>query len=857
MLQCIEHPGCSVDQDLGSDTAWNRRLGQLQADLCRLAITAHSTPQFLCEAAEVVRESLHLESVGMWTQEEAGGAFRAATVAGDAEVIRCLVDHDHDPAGILDPARFVARLHRRWKQRRPANHAEHGLTMLAAPLLGAGESGGAIAVCSRKADIEQLECAIEAVAGELSELLEPVRRVAANRESARMGDAMLRFASEAVIVADRSGNCARWNSAAESIFGWAACDVLGKPLSIVAPRSRDEFWTVYRRCVSEGSTARLHAHGQRWDGTPLSLAVHLAPMLDQQLGTSEVLLLVTDETHFVTMEQQLRLELEASTILARSESFHAAGPQLASLIGRRLESRFVDIWERPKDGCDWRIVAAWPSDAKSPQQSARQCRVEVELLALATRTREVLSLDADGSVIGQGGALSGEQAAGLHRLVVPVLTRDDCPVVLILGNPNQGGPHAALHRTLVSLAEKVSEAVARDRMKQLLRESEESLRQTRKMEAIGMLAGGIAHDFNNLLTVVLGNCELMLESDELESQAREFLGEIQTAGMRAASLTRQLLMFSRKRAPLPGLIDVRRQIRESCGMLKRVVGEQVVIETRIAPETYPIHMDPIELEQILLNLVVNARDAMPHGGNVTISTANVTLRARDVTHRQGVQPGDYIVVSVADNGGGMDEKTRARIFEPFFTTKDPGRGTGMGLATVYGIVSRCRGFIDVESRLGSGTRFAIVLPRAAIGIAPRQISDRPTEDPRGSETILVVEDEEVLRNLIRRILEVHGYTVLSATSGAAALQELEDNAAIDLVLSDVVMPELGGFALAGRMTAAGRKTPILLMSGYPDVAESERATDAEYPILAKPFTSDVLVRAVRDALNSRPVPLRS
>jgi CheY-like chemotaxis protein len=288
-------------------------------------------------------------------------------------------------------------------------------------------------------------------------------------------------------------------------------------------------------------------------------------------------------------------------------------------------------------------------------------------------------------------------------------------------------------------------------------------------------------------------------------------------------------------------------------MLQRVVGEHVVIETEILPETHHVHMDAVEIEQVLLNLCVNARDAMPEGGRIRISTANVTLRARDVTHRQGVQPGEFVAVSVIDGGCGMDEKTKARIFEPFFTTKDLNKGTGMGLATVYGIVQRSRGFIEVDSEPGRGTCFTIYLPRASVGIAPRQVTDRPEVDPRGTETILVVEDEEVLRNLVRRILEVHGYTVITVNSGDEACQVLEQQKVEpDLVLSDVVMPGLSGVNLARRLQDRGSKLPVLLMSGYPDLADEQPAAIAG-EILCKPFTSEMLVRAVRQALNSSPV----
>jgi signal transduction histidine kinase/ActR/RegA family two-component response regulator len=437
-------------------------------------------------------------------------------------------------------------------------------------------------------------------------------------------------------------------------------------------------------------------------------------------------------------------------------------------------------------------------------------------------------------------------------IAVPIRADDEIQSVLVFYGEDIPEQDEQLNRTLCSIAEQIGQAVARERMSETLQKTEEVLRQTRKMEAIGMLAGGIAHDFNNLLMVILGNCELLLDGLVAQAQYPELVGEIRAAGERAASLTRQLLTFSRKRAAEPEVLNVNQLLADVDRMLQRVVGETIRIETGLAADTYPVRMDRVELEQVLLNLAANARDAMPTGGKLTITTANAALGLKAVTPYPDVQPGEFVVLSVADTGCGMDEQTRSRAFEPFFTTKGVEKGTGLGLATVYGIIRRSRGIVQLDSAPGVGTRFTIYLPRCAIGITPRQIDERPADDPRGSETVLVVEDEDVLRRLVQRILEVHGYTVHAASNGPAALGFLRRSAGtVDLLLTDVVMPQMSGIQLVAEARRLRADLPVLFMSGYPDLADPSGNGIPRGPeLLCKPFTSDALARAVRKALDS-------
>jgi len=379
---------------------------------------------------------------------------------------------------------------------------------------------------------------------------------------------------------------------------------------------------------------------------------------------------------------------------------------------------------------------------------------------------------------------------------------------------------------------------------------EAELRQAHKMEAIGRLAGGVAHDFNNLLTVINGHCELLHE-EAGSAAVREHVAVIHDAGQRGALLTGQLLAFSRKAVVEPTLLDVNAAVQGAVRMLRRVVGEDVQLETALTAAA-PVLIDPGQLEQILVNLVVNARDAMPDGGRLSIATRCQALPEAGRSMPVDLPPGPYIALSVADTGVGMSDDVQSHIFEPFFTSKPEGKGTGLGLATVYGIVKQAGGAIAVESAPGRGTTIRIVLP--AVVTATPGAGVPPTPAPaRGTETLLIVEDEAEVRRLIGAGLQAHGYRVLLAASGAEALVLLQAHAAeVDLLVTDVVMPGLGGRALADAARALRPGLPVVYMSGYmnDDVVRQGVASAAD-AFLAKPFVPSTLARKVRDVLDGR------
>ncbi|MEW6542806.1 MAG: ATP-binding protein [Nitrospirota bacterium] len=396
-------------------------------------------------------------------------------------------------------------------------------------------------------------------------------------------------------------------------------------------------------------------------------------------------------------------------------------------------------------------------------------------------------------------------------------------------------------------------AIERRQAEESLRLSEESLRQAQKMEAVGKLAGGIAHDFNNLLTVIIGYSETLLRKLIPKDPLRRSAEQIRQAAERATSLTNQLLAFSRKQVLQPKVLDLNLLVTNMETMLRRLIGEHIKMVSSLCPELWLVQADPGQLEQVILNLALNARDAMEQGGQLTIHTDNVELDARYDHPHGSMPPGPYVKLAVSDTGCGMSPETQARLFEPFFTTKGPGKGTGMGLATVYGIVRQSNGGIVVTSAPGQGSTFTIYLPRAEGTPATFSSGPEIEEAPSGLETVLLVEDEDGVRTLAREVLEESGYTVLEAANGFEAMAISERCAGpIHLLITDVVMPGMSGRELAQRFEVVRPEAKVLFISGYTDDAIGHHGIlDQATAFLQKPFTPAAILKKVRETLVGR------
>jgi PAS domain S-box-containing protein len=434
-------------------------------------------------------------------------------------------------------------------------------------------------------------------------------------------------------------------------------------------------------------------------------------------------------------------------------------------------------------------------------------------------------------------------------MFVPIRNKNDVIGILSIQSYKPNAYDEADLTVLQSLADQCGAALERIGAQQELRRTEAQLRQAQKMEAVGRLAGGIAHDFNNLLTTILGTSDLLLEELPEQKRWREDVEEIRKAGDRAASLTRQLLAFSRKQVIEAAALNLNETVSSVSSMLRRLIGEDIELVTRLDPDLGMIRADSGQVEQVLMNLAVNARDAMPKGGALVIETMNTQVEG-DKDAGPGIPPGSYVMLAVSDNGIGMDAEVQSHIFEPFFTTKEQGKGTGLGLATVYGIVRQSGGYVAVSSALGVGATFKIYLPRVKDVPEPKVT---PRVSPRGgTETILVAEDEPAVRNLARRVLESHGYSVIAASGGEEALAMSRGfDGRIHLLLTDVIMPGMSGPQLADRIASEREDARVLFMSGYTDTAISHHGVlEPGIWYLQKPFSPVGLAEKVREVLDS-------
>ena len=447
-----------------------------------------------------------------------------------------------------------------------------------------------------------------------------------------------------------------------------------------------------------------------------------------------------------------------------------------------------------------------------------------------------------------------ESGRDLPFILVSAVVSEETAVAAMKAGAHDFIMKRKLARLAPAIARELREAqsrVARKAAEEALRQSEEQLRQAQKLEAVGRLAAGVAHDFNNILTVITGHSELLLRQLSAEDPRRKNAEQIEKSAYMAAALTRQLLTFSRKQVIEPRVLNLNAVIVTIEKMLRRLIGEDIEFRTLLDSAAAYIKADPGQIEQVIMNLAVNARDAMPSGGKLTITTANTTLDKNHLKNFPDLCAGDYVMIAIADTGTGMSEEVKAHLFEPFFTTKPPGKGTGLGLATCFGIVKQNTGLINVHSELGRGTTFNLYFPRVETALEPPPVRVIPTEAAGGSETVLLVEDEPVLRGLAVATLREKGYRVLEAVNGEEALRMArQHDGKIDLLLTDVVMPVMGGKEMADALRTSHPDTKVLFTSGYTkDALGHEGVVRPGIVFLQKPYMTAALTRKVREALD--------
>jgi two-component system, cell cycle sensor histidine kinase and response regulator CckA len=620
----------------------------------------------------------------------------------------------------------------------------------------------------------------------------------------------------------------------------------------------------------------IHDHDRILYVNPAAIDLIGAERPDQIVGRP-LLDFVPAELHPVVAERRELLE-SGARFASLSEQ------KVIRLDGQTIDVEVVAIPIRFRRGGAVQVIIRDVSARKRAEAGLRASQERFRLLTENVRDYAIVMLDADGHIVSwNSGAerLTGFRADEATRVPFTALFGED-------GGDDGGaatrGPsildRAAVHgrceedgwrlrkdgtrfwasvavtalfdpdRTVVGYAAIVRDLTERREAEAALRRSEDHLRQAQKMEGIGRLAGGIAHDFNNLLTAIQGHAQFLLEDLEQGSSPYGDAEEIKRAADRASALTRQLLAFSRKQVLQPQLLDVNHVIREMQKLLRRVIREDIEVFTTLDPEVHPVLADAGQLEQVVMNLAVNARDAMPGGGSFTIQTANVRVDRTTGSAGLVVAPGEYVQLSVSDTGVGMDRETQAKIFEPFFTTKPEGQGTGLGLATVYGIVKQWNGTISVYSEPGRGTTFRILAPRGSA--AGERRAPAASEMAHGWEAVLLVEDDTALRGLASKTLQDRGYSVLESGSAEEALRlAAEYDGPIDLVLTDIILPDMSGRRLADSIRSLHPGTKLLFMSGFTasDVVR-QGLIDADAAFIEKPYGPEKLAGKVREVLDT-------
>jgi len=624
--------------------------------------------------------------------------------------------------------------------------------------------------------------------------------------------AILESALDAVVTIDAGGVITGWSTQAESMFGWSKSEAVGQVLSsiVIPPQHREAHGRGLERFLATGEgpilRRRIEITALRKDGHEFPVELSVSPV---RLG---------DTWEFSAFVRDLSERKRTEAALRESE------------VGYRtlVERAPVGIYRSSAEGKFLSVNAALVRilGYDSPEE-VQQLDMARDVYADSAERQRLLDRDS------YTDREYDEVEATWKRRDGLLLT-----VQLSVRAERSATTGIAYYETIV-----------RDVTEQ--RRLQEQLLQSQKMEAVGRLAGGVAHDFNNLLTVIISYTDLLLEDLGRDDPKREDVAAVRKAAEGAAALTHQLLAFSRKQVLQPKVLDVNATVATTEKLLRRLIGEDIQLVAKLASGLGRVKADPGQIEQVIMNLAVNARDAMPAGGQLTIETANVEMDEAYVRGHPLAQPGRYVMLAVSDTGIGMDEETKAHIFEPFFTTKEMGKGTGLGLATVYGIVKQSGGFIWLYSEPGQGTSFKIYMPRVDES-AERATPAAAETLPRGTETVLVVEDAPAVRAVTRQVLERQGYTVLEAPSGEAALVlATKHQGPIQLLLTDVVMPGVSGRQLAELLAPLRPDMLVLYTSGYTDDSVvRHRVLESGIAYLQKPFTPDGLARKVREVLDS-------
>ncbi|MBS3917807.1 MAG: PAS domain S-box protein [Deltaproteobacteria bacterium] len=633
------------------------------------------------------------------------------------------------------------------------------------------------------------------------------------RKSEEFQRAMVVCSPVALYSLDPDGNVLTWNASAERVFGWAAEEVVGKPLPIVPGDKQEEFREICRRVMLGQTFSNLETIRRKKDGTRLNVSLSTAPILDAEGNVIGIMSGLVDITESKRADEKLK----------------------------ESEERYRKFFDEDLTG----------DFISTPEGKILLCNPAFANILGFKSVDEALETSGSSLYFKESEWHKFLQLLGENKRLVNYeekLIRNDGEKINVIENvigtfDGQG--------KLIEIKGYIFDITERKRAEEERKTLEGQLHQSQKMEGIGRLAGGIAHDFNNVLTIIKGYSQLSLIDLKKGDPLIDNIEQIQKATDRAVDLTRQLLAFSRRQVMEMKVVDLNTIIRDLGKMLLRIIGEDIELVTFLADSLGRVKVDPGQMEQVIVNLTVNARDAMPSGGKLTIETANVELDEKYARNHVAVKTGRYVMLSVSDTGTGITPEVKERIFEPFYTTKEKGKGTGLGLSTVYGIVKQSGGNIWVYSEPGKGTTFKIYLPRVDEPLEEIKGKEELEEIPHGHETVLVVEDEEEVRKLAVKVLQKQGYQVLDAPNAGIALLLFKQHVGeIHLILTDVVMPQMSGPDLVKHLAPLPPVTKVLYMSGYTDNAIVHHGVLEEgMNFIQKPFSPDILARKVREALD--------
>ena len=690
-------------------------------------------------------------------------------------------------------------------------------------------------------------------------------------ERRRYLERVLAAAPDAIVTLDAQRRIAEWNPGAERLFGYSREEAIGCDLDalISPPEVYDEAVGYTQWVMSGQELPPVEIVRRRQDGSPVDAIMAGSPIIveNQLVG---VVAVYTDISERKRAEHLLQALNEAALAVEQAlaqEQIYSAVEQEFKKLGFACAILLTD----PDRTC------LWPKHY-SYETTAVKAAEKLMGIKAGEWSISIDAVDVFRQVVREGKTVLVEGDDGLRQVLPRPFQRFTRAIVKILQVPKSIAAPLFVEDEVIGVLSVQSEDLTTDdipaitafahqvsaawRKAKLLQDLEASLEelkrtqaqflQAQKMEAVGRLAGGVAHDFNNTLTIIHLSLQFLKRQLHSEDPLWEYVRQIEEASDRAGNLTKQLLSFSRREIVQPRVVNLNQVVVDLSRMMQRLIGEDIELVTCLADELWPVYLDPTQIDQVLINLVVNARDAMPNGGRLTIETANVLIDQAGVATGVDVQPGEYVQLIIRDTGVGIDATVQEHIFEPFFTTKEREHGTGLGLSTVFGIVKQNNGDITVHSAVGKGATFTIYLPRSRETEHTPGPQIKPAGPLQGTETILVVEDEVAVRNLAARVLHVHGYRILAAGSGSEALrisQAYEEP--IHLLLTDMVMPGMSGQDLAAALRTARSDMRVLFMSGHShDMIAQRGAFDGRVFLLSKPFTMETLTQKVREVLDS-------